>query len=245
MAAIFANCSARTHSSSPSPGSNPSDPPSLLVFSVKEKSQVMPQILSNYAIKFHKRVVSLLIIIHFSDVAEEEASVFRIFIDEPGYGDLHWREVYLSYSIYSLTLLEQLVSQVTREGKYVQSDVPRQFGSQDGSSKTQVHALLSLLLHVCSFVIKNLRPGIQIAGSFKAAILILCCNTFHWFLDKTSIFRRAAEDGFLNIWDYEGHSCILAYEIWKMASEFTNLKYSRVEIDEVRFEWTECMLDYI
>ncbi|XP_042412525.1 uncharacterized protein LOC122001699 [Zingiber officinale] len=29
---------------------------------------------------------------------------------------------------------------------------------------------------------------------------------------------------------------ILAYEIWKMASEFTNLKYSRVEIDEVRFE---------
>ncbi|KAG6521335.1 hypothetical protein ZIOFF_018450 [Zingiber officinale] len=31
----------------------------------------------------------------------------------------------------------------------------------------------------------------------------------------------------------------------KMASEFTNLKYSRVEIDEVRFEWAECMLDYI
>ncbi|KAG6495215.1 hypothetical protein ZIOFF_043008 [Zingiber officinale] len=26
---------------------------------------------------------------------------------------------------------------------------------------------------------------------------------------------------------------------------FTNLKYSRVEIDEVRFEWVECMLDYI
>ncbi|KAG6498683.1 hypothetical protein ZIOFF_038405 [Zingiber officinale] len=25
---------------------------------------------------------------------------------------------------------------------------------------------------------------------------------------------------------------------------FTNLKYSRVEIDEVRFEWAECMLDY-
>ncbi|KAG6489969.1 hypothetical protein ZIOFF_051251 [Zingiber officinale] len=30
-----------------------------------------------------------------------------------------------------------------------------------------------------------------------------------------------------------GHSCILAYEIWKMASEFTNLKYSRVEIVRV------------
>ncbi|KAG6531201.1 hypothetical protein ZIOFF_004991 [Zingiber officinale] len=26
---------------------------------------------------------------------------------------------------------------------------------------------------------------------------------------------------------------------------FTNLKYSRVEIDEVQFEWAECMLDYI
>ncbi|KAG6521324.1 hypothetical protein ZIOFF_018439 [Zingiber officinale] len=27
--------------------------------------------------------------------------------------------------------------------------------------------------------------------------------------------------------------------------KFTNLKYSRIEIDEVRFEWAECMLDYI
>ncbi|KAG6500438.1 hypothetical protein ZIOFF_040283 [Zingiber officinale] len=26
---------------------------------------------------------------------------------------------------------------------------------------------------------------------------------------------------------------------------FTNFKYSRVEIDEVWFEWAECMLDYI
>ncbi|KAG6526191.1 hypothetical protein ZIOFF_016168 [Zingiber officinale] len=30
-----------------------------------------------------------------------------------------------------------------------------------------------------------------------------------------------------------------------LLNEFTNLKYSRVEIDEVRFEWAECMLDYI
>ncbi|KAG6518609.1 hypothetical protein ZIOFF_022089 [Zingiber officinale] len=29
------------------------------------------------------------------------------------------------------------------------------------------------------------------------------------------------------------------------ADDFTNLKYSRVEIDEVLFEWAECMLDYI
>ncbi|KAG6493173.1 hypothetical protein ZIOFF_048150 [Zingiber officinale] len=28
-------------------------------------------------------------------------------------------------------------------------------------------------------------------------------------------------------------------------AKFTNLKYSKVEIDEVRFEWAECMLDYI
>ncbi|KAG6478917.1 hypothetical protein ZIOFF_062365 [Zingiber officinale] len=28
-------------------------------------------------------------------------------------------------------------------------------------------------------------------------------------------------------------------------SKFTNLKYSKVEIDEVQFEWAECMLDYI
>ncbi|KAG6488965.1 hypothetical protein ZIOFF_050223 [Zingiber officinale] len=31
----------------------------------------------------------------------------------------------------------------------------------------------------------------------------------------------------------------------EMGLLFTNLKYSRVEIDEVRFEWAECMLDYI
>ncbi|KAG6527676.1 hypothetical protein ZIOFF_009802 [Zingiber officinale] len=31
----------------------------------------------------------------------------------------------------------------------------------------------------------------------------------------------------------------------RLLAKFTNLKYSRVEIDEVRFEWAECMLDYI
>ncbi|KAG6473955.1 hypothetical protein ZIOFF_067875 [Zingiber officinale] len=31
----------------------------------------------------------------------------------------------------------------------------------------------------------------------------------------------------------------------RRTATFTNLKYSRVEIDEVRFEWAECMLDYI
>ncbi|KAG6470306.1 hypothetical protein ZIOFF_071371 [Zingiber officinale] len=35
------------------------------------------------------------------------------------------------------------------------------------------------------------------------------------------------------------------YDTQSVTSEFTNLKYSRVEIDEVRIEWAECMLDYI
>ncbi|XP_042401157.1 peroxisomal acyl-coenzyme A oxidase 1-like [Zingiber officinale] len=43
-------------------------------------------------------LADLLIIIHFSDVVEEEASVFRIFIDEPGYGDLHWVRTFFPIS---------------------------------------------------------------------------------------------------------------------------------------------------
>ncbi|KAG6520838.1 hypothetical protein ZIOFF_017899 [Zingiber officinale] len=36
-----------------------------------------------------------------------------------------------------------------------------------------------------------------------------------------------------------------AAKIMMKKKKFTNLKYSRVEIDAVRFEWAECMLDYI
>ncbi|KAG6523928.1 hypothetical protein ZIOFF_013816 [Zingiber officinale] len=43
----------------------------------------------------------------------------------------------------------------------------------------------------------------------------------------------------------EDYLCLEDIQDTKMASEFTNLKYSRVEIDEVRFEWAKCMLDYI
>ncbi|KAG6487535.1 hypothetical protein ZIOFF_056123 [Zingiber officinale] len=39
----------------------------------------------------------------------------------------------------------------------------------------------------------------------------------------------------------EGNRAITVKEL----AQFTNLKYSRVEIDEVPFEWVECMLDYI
>ncbi|KAG6514378.1 hypothetical protein ZIOFF_024731 [Zingiber officinale] len=175
MATISTNRSARAHSSSPSPESNPSDSPLLLVFS------------------------------------EEEASVFRIFIDDPGYGDLHWwwpgglGKVSTHAVVYARLIIDgkyygingfvvQLrslddhsplpgivvgdigmkfgngayntmengvlhfdhvripqnqmlvrVSQVTREGKYVQSDVPRQFGTQDGSSETQVQYQYSVI----------------------------------------------------------------------------------------------------
>ncbi|KAG6506508.1 hypothetical protein ZIOFF_031832 [Zingiber officinale] len=41
-----------------------------------------------------------------------------------------------------------------------------------------------------------------------------------------------------------GIICVAVHLI-SMRDEFTNLKYSRVEIDKVRFEWAECMLDYI
>ncbi|KAG6520170.1 hypothetical protein ZIOFF_017208 [Zingiber officinale] len=37
----------------------------------------------------------------------------------------------------------------------------------------------------------------------------------------------------------------VALRLVRPGKKFTNLKYSRVEIDEVRFEWAECMLDYI
>ncbi|KAG6503468.1 hypothetical protein ZIOFF_035783 [Zingiber officinale] len=41
--------------------------------------------------------------------------------------------------------------------------------------------------------------------------------------------------------EQEGNRAITIKEL----AQFTNLKYSKVEIDEVRFEWAECMLDYI
>ncbi|KAG6513998.1 hypothetical protein ZIOFF_024336 [Zingiber officinale] len=168
----------------------------------------------------------LLIIIHFSDVVEEEASVFRIFIDEPGYGDLHWREVYLSYSIYSLTLLEQLVSQVTREGKYVQSDVPRQFGSQDGSSETQVIDYKTQQ--------SRLFPLLASAYAFR-----FVGQWLKWLYNDVTERLRANDFSTLP----EAHACTAGLK--SLTTSFTNLKYSRVEIDEVQFEWAECMLDYI
>ncbi|KAG6520933.1 hypothetical protein ZIOFF_017997 [Zingiber officinale] len=77
------------------------------------------------------------------------------------------------------------------------------------------------------------------SGGVGAPVHKLDGHKAAWFLDKVSIFRRAAEDGFLNIWDYEGEKEKRTHTNWDefssdIACTFTNLKYSRVEIDEVR-----------
>ncbi|KAG6479274.1 hypothetical protein ZIOFF_062736 [Zingiber officinale] len=109
---------------------------------------------------------------------------------------------------HSPTLTSSKVSQVTREGKYVQSDVPRQFGSQDGSSETQAQY--------------------QFVGQW-----------LKWLYNDVTERLRANDFSTLP----EAHACTAGLK--SLTTSFTNLKYSRVEIDEVRFEWAECMLDYI
>ncbi|KAG6479201.1 hypothetical protein ZIOFF_062662 [Zingiber officinale] len=153
-------------------------------------------------------LADLLIIFHFSDVVEEEVSVFRIFIDEPGYGDLHW------------------VSQVTREGKYVQYDVPRQFGSQDGSSETQV---IDYKTQQSRFF-----PLLASAYAFRFIGQWLKCL-------YNDVTERLRANDFSTL--PEAHACTAGLK--SLTTSFTNLKYSRVEIDEMRFEWAECMLNYI
>ncbi|KAG6473428.1 hypothetical protein ZIOFF_067344 [Zingiber officinale] len=63
-----------------------------------------------------------------------------------------------------------------------------------------LHRFVNKSVHM--FDQRNLTSGgvgapVHKFDGHKAAIL-------YWFLDKASIFRSAAEDGFLNIWDYEG-----------------------------------------
>ncbi|KAG6511643.1 hypothetical protein ZIOFF_029718 [Zingiber officinale] len=223
-------------------------------------------------------LADLLIIIHFSDVAEEEASVFRIFIDEPGYGDLHWLFAFFTYLTYRTdeqqkkwlplaykmqiigcyaqtelghgsnvqglettatfdpktdefvthnpTLTSSKVSQVTREGKYVQFDVLRQFGSQDGSSKTQVIDYKTQQ--------SRLFPLLASAYAFR-----FVGQWLKWLYNDVTERLRANDFSTLP----EAHACTAGLK--SLTTSFTNLKYSRVEIDEVRFEWAECMLDYI
>ncbi|KAG6517442.1 hypothetical protein ZIOFF_020834 [Zingiber officinale] len=48
------------------------------------------------------------------------------------------------------------------------------------------------------------KDGSFILSSFFVDLILLLKKPNLWFLDKASIFRRAAEDDFLNIWDYEG-----------------------------------------
>ncbi|KAG6532051.1 hypothetical protein ZIOFF_005889 [Zingiber officinale] len=65
------------------------------------------------------------------------------------------------------------------------------------------------------------------------------------YCDDGNLLAAGTNNGRVVFYDVRGKpqpfTVLRAYS----SSEFTNLKYSRVEIDEVRFEWAECMLDYI
>ncbi|XP_042414691.1 WD-40 repeat-containing protein MSI4-like [Zingiber officinale] len=50
----------------------------------------------------------------------------------------------------------------------------------------------------CNLTSGGVGAPVHKLDGHKVAVLYV-----QWFLDKASIFRRAAEDGFLNIWDYE------------------------------------------
>ncbi|KAG6472744.1 hypothetical protein ZIOFF_070221 [Zingiber officinale] len=70
--------------------------------------------------------------------------------------------------------------------------------------------------------------------------------TFYMELDLQKPYPTRGSDLYIDM----GENLLVTKDFVKIANfglalEFTNLKYSRVEIDEVRFEWAECMLDYI
>ncbi|KAG6496189.1 hypothetical protein ZIOFF_044037 [Zingiber officinale] len=75
----------------------------------------------------------------------------------------------------------------------------------------------------------------------------------HVHYNVGSHLSLATQNAFLNEFSHVVQSMGMKFEVYNlrlpvinMASlKFINLKYSRVEIDEVRFEWAECMLDYI
>ncbi|KAG6495799.1 hypothetical protein ZIOFF_043627 [Zingiber officinale] len=83
----------------------------------------------------------------------------------------------------------------------------------------------------------------SVAASFYKATLAVTTGISTPFNNLAIIYKQqTATDGLVNRGNKMASEDI---QDTKMASEFTNLKYSRVEIDEVRFEWAECMLDYI
>ncbi|KAG6490212.1 hypothetical protein ZIOFF_051497 [Zingiber officinale] len=105
---------------------------------------------------------------------------------------------------------------------------------------TGLHQLHILIFFLAEFHVVN-----------SALIMVLGRAKIHrwkdWLKDTTSadLSGKSAEPVYR---DAKGKA-ISKEELLKPKEEekpkFTNLKYSRVEIDEVRFEWAECMLDYI
>ncbi|KAG6490270.1 hypothetical protein ZIOFF_051559 [Zingiber officinale] len=70
-------------------------------------------------------------------------------------------------------------------------------------------------------------------------------NVDGYYNSLLELFDNGVRDGFIK--PASRHIVISSPNATELLAkmEFTNLKYSRVEIDEVRFEWAECMLDYI
>ncbi|KAG6529420.1 hypothetical protein ZIOFF_011618 [Zingiber officinale] len=115
-----------------------------------------------------------------------------------------------------------------------------------------------LCLYICAFIFDafdlisfHLLTWYSFIGVLDLAIKhmleVLAC----------SHLSLATQNAFINEFSHVVQSMGMKFEILIASIEvsidvveindeyFTNLKYSRVEIDEVRFEWAECMLDYI
>ncbi|KAG6468520.1 hypothetical protein ZIOFF_073208 [Zingiber officinale] len=87
----------------------------------------------------------------------------------------------------------------------------------------------------------------SVAASFYKAILAVATGISVPFNNLAIIYKQQLQDIKL-------YTFYMELDLQKpyptrgsdlLTWEFTNLKYSRVEIDEVQFESAECMLDYI
>ncbi|KAG6505448.1 hypothetical protein ZIOFF_037804 [Zingiber officinale] len=91
----------------------------------------------------------------------------------------------------------------------------------------------------------------KVTGIILRGIFLLRKKELDWFYEggAAAIFPDAWEPFRDFIPEEERDNFILAYNKRLNSDDldvqFTNLKYSRVEIDEMQFEWAECMLDYI
>ncbi|KAG6532220.1 hypothetical protein ZIOFF_006059 [Zingiber officinale] len=101
----------------------------------------------------------------------------------------------------------------------------------DIGSSTVANGVLGLVFGVITSLVVDMAFLIQAIGSDElperliGALQDIKLYTFYMELDLQKSYPTRGSD--LLTW------------------EFTNLKYFRVEIDEVQFESAECMLDYI